>query len=585
MTVSSTSSRVVYSGNGATTSWPFAFKIPTSADIVVVYTDAGGSDTTLSPSLYSATGFGLDAGGTVTYPLSGSPIATGTKLTIYRSIAATQPSSISNQGAMWPSVIEAALDRILMIAQGFLDTAARSLKISPTDSGTLNPLPNATQRANSFLAFDATGQPMAALGVGLAAVSSWMATNFLPLTSAAAARTALGAASVTGDTFTGPINEARGADVASASTINLTTATGNVVDVTGTTPITAITLADGAERTVRFTGALVLTNGASLVLPTGANITTVAGDYAVFRGYAAGVVRCTDYQRADGTPLTAPPAPSFSGVRQTVAAGPVTTAGLPNFLPSTDANLNLDAQNITSSAPFVAAAANGWSATTGQPVDRVGYSSANLIWSSLTASRAAATPNFLYVTVNADGTLTPGSTLLAPIYQFGGTPATTSGQFTFNYNEMKGYMGNGSTAPQAYIVFVGEAATDGTGVISTVAYAYNGRYENAFTATLPGVGVTVSANHNIGVKPMIAQWVVECTTADLAYAVGEQLINPGSDNGAITQLNQPHCTAKAIARTCGNGSSGTSSPRADTGAPNPLTAASWKYKFVAQRGW
>lgn len=92
----------------------------------------------------------------------------------------------------------------------------------------------------------------------------------------------------------------RGADIASAATIDLDAATGNLVDVTGTTTVTAITLASGRERTVRFTGVLTLTNGASLVLPGGANITTAAGDYAVLRGYAAGVVRCVAYTKANG---------------------------------------------------------------------------------------------------------------------------------------------------------------------------------------------------------------------------------------------------------------------------------------------
>lgn len=98
--------------------------------------------------------------------------------------------------------------------------------------------------------------------------------------------------------------QARGADVASASTINLTTATGDIVDVTGTTAITTITLADGIERKVRFTGALTLTHGASLILPSSANITTAAGDFATFRGYEAGVVRCTAYQPASGAPVS-----------------------------------------------------------------------------------------------------------------------------------------------------------------------------------------------------------------------------------------------------------------------------------------
>jgi hypothetical protein len=92
-----------------------------------------------------------------------------------------------------------------------------------------------------------------------------------------------------------------GADIASAATLNLDNATGNVVDVTGTTTITAITLADGRERTVRFTGVLTLTKNSVIILPGTTNITTAAGDFATFRGYAAGVVRCVNYQRAAQT--------------------------------------------------------------------------------------------------------------------------------------------------------------------------------------------------------------------------------------------------------------------------------------------
>lgn len=96
--------------------------------------------------------------------------------------------------------------------------------------------------------------------------------------------------------------DVHGADIASAGTINLDTATGDVVDVTGTTTITAVTLAEGQKRVVRFTGALALTHGASLVLPGAANIKTAAGDYAIFVGYAAGVVRAL-YFRGDGSPV------------------------------------------------------------------------------------------------------------------------------------------------------------------------------------------------------------------------------------------------------------------------------------------
>lgn len=97
-------------------------------------------------------------------------------------------------------------------------------------------------------------------------------------------------------------NEVKGADIASAGTINLTTATGNLVHITGTTTITAITIPVGAERTVIFDGILTLTHGAALLLPGAANITTAANDRAIVRGDTAGAV-VTSYTRADGRPL------------------------------------------------------------------------------------------------------------------------------------------------------------------------------------------------------------------------------------------------------------------------------------------
>lgn len=99
-----------------------------------------------------------------------------------------------------------------------------------------------------------------------------------------------------------PRGYSQSADVASAATIDLDACTGDLVDVTGTTTITAITLRRGQERTIRFTGILTFTHGASLVLPGSTNITTAAGDYAVVRGYAAGVVRCVGYFKATGGP-------------------------------------------------------------------------------------------------------------------------------------------------------------------------------------------------------------------------------------------------------------------------------------------
>ncbi|KJV08094.1 hypothetical protein [Methylocucumis oryzae] len=105
------------------------------------------------------------------------------------------------------------------------------------------------------------------------------------------------------NTFTGAQNEAHGDPVASASTVNLNTATGNFVEITGTTQINLITLSDGFERTVRFSGVLTLKHGTKLILLGGENIITAPGDVAIFRGDAANAVQMVAYSRADGKAL------------------------------------------------------------------------------------------------------------------------------------------------------------------------------------------------------------------------------------------------------------------------------------------
>lgn len=97
----------------------------------------------------------------------------------------------------------------------------------------------------------------------------------------------------------------KGTDIASAATINLTTASGDLVHVTGTTTITAITIPVGAERTVIFDGALTLTHGAALLLPGAQNITTAANDRMIVRGDTAGAV-VVAYIPASGKPVVSP---------------------------------------------------------------------------------------------------------------------------------------------------------------------------------------------------------------------------------------------------------------------------------------
>lgn len=98
----------------------------------------------------------------------------------------------------------------------------------------------------------------------------------------------------------------QGSDVASAGTVTL--GDGGYFNITGTTTITDIDFTTdkaGRRAWLKFAGALTLThNATTLILPTGANITTAAGDTAEFVSEGSDVVRCVSYQRADGSSLS-----------------------------------------------------------------------------------------------------------------------------------------------------------------------------------------------------------------------------------------------------------------------------------------
>lgn len=91
-------------------------------------------------------------------------------------------------------------------------------------------------------------------------------------------------------------------NVASAATVNLTSAAPNTrnINITGTTTITAFTVAAGQTYFVRFAASLTLTNSAGIVTQSGVNIITQAGDTCIIRATAANVVEVLCYVPAGG---------------------------------------------------------------------------------------------------------------------------------------------------------------------------------------------------------------------------------------------------------------------------------------------
>lgn len=129
--------------------------------------------------------------------------------------------------------------------------------------------------------------------------------------------------SFTGGALTSALDEAKGADIARATTTNIGAATGNFVHLTGTTTVTGLgTVQAGTRRIVRFAGAGTLThNATSLILPGAANITTAANDCAIFVSEGSGNWRCVAYSKANGQAVvvTAPTITGFTASLNTAS--------------------------------------------------------------------------------------------------------------------------------------------------------------------------------------------------------------------------------------------------------------------------
>lgn len=205
MTISSTTNRVSFSGNGVTTAFSFPYYFLVNADLIVVLRSSAGVETTQTITThYTVSGAANPAGGTVT--MVTAP-ASGETLTIYRDPARTQDLDLVENDEMPAEEIEKRFDKLTMIAQRLADLQARTFKLKETDSAATLELPLLADRASNYLAFDASGLPIASSGdVANVTVSAYMAT-VLDDTTAAAARTTLGFTGASGTVATANIED------------------------------------------------------------------------------------------------------------------------------------------------------------------------------------------------------------------------------------------------------------------------------------------------------------------------------------------------------------------------------------------
>lgn len=218
-----------YDGNDVTTSFPFSFKVFSADDVVVVLTDPAGVETTLTGSGtdYSVT---LNAdqdtapGGTVEKV---SALATDYLLTITSSVPNLQPLDLTNQGGFYPKVINAALDRLTILAQQNAEQIGRSIKVPISSSVTPDSLiaqltqdaATAAAAASSASASETAAAASEGAAAGSATAAAASATAADASEAAAAASESAAATSAT--------NAANSATAASNSATTATTQAGN----------------------------------------------------------------------------------------------------------------------------------------------------------------------------------------------------------------------------------------------------------------------------------------------------------------------------------------------------------------------
>jgi hypothetical protein len=162
MTVSSTTSKASYTGNGLTTSFAVPFYFLAAADLQVILRSGTTETVQALTTNYTVSGAGNEAGGTVTMLVAP---ASGTTLTIRRSIAATQGTDLLPNDRLPAEDLEDGLDKLTMIAQQLGEESDRSIKFPASDAAVSAQVPAASARASKFLSFDSNGLPVATVGV------------------------------------------------------------------------------------------------------------------------------------------------------------------------------------------------------------------------------------------------------------------------------------------------------------------------------------------------------------------------------------------------------------------------------------
>lgn len=178
MTVPSANNKDIYNGNDATTEFDWTYLVKDESHLVVIHTDVDDVETTLVLNTDYTINSGIDNpnGGEITYPISGSPLATGEKITLVREVPLVQLTDYQDQDGYYPETTEDQFDLTVMMCQQLAEELERCIKVA-ISSGTdpddlLADIFTARDEAQAAAAAAAASEAAAAASEAAAAASA-----------------------------------------------------------------------------------------------------------------------------------------------------------------------------------------------------------------------------------------------------------------------------------------------------------------------------------------------------------------------------------------------------------------------------
>ena len=274
MTISSTTVKNSYSGNGSTTQFAYGFKIFADSDlIVIIRTDSTGAETVKTLTThYTVSGAGDASGGNVTFT-SGNTPASGQTVVIIREVPQTQAIDYIANDPFPAESHEEGLDRGTMTTQQVQEELNRAIKLSRTNTMTSTEFTvGATDRANKVLAFSSSGELSVTQELGTfkgnsatTTTAAFVARDIVKATTTAQLNNIYicVADSAIGDTLTDTDHFALLVDAVSAATSATASATSATASATSATASASSATTSGNSATASANSATASANSAT----------------------------------------------------------------------------------------------------------------------------------------------------------------------------------------------------------------------------------------------------------------------------------------------------------------------------------